>query len=110
DALRQSEERWSTTLRSIGDAVIATDANGQVLFINPVAEELTGWPAEEAQGQPCQSVLHLINEQTRMPAEDIVARVLREGCGVTLGNASALLAKDGREFPIENNAAPIVDA
>src|SRR5208282_1993391 len=110
DALRQSEERWSTTLRSIGDAVIATDANGQVLFINPVAEELTGWPAEKAQGQPCRSVLHLINEQTRMPAEDIVARVFREGCGVTLGNASALLAKDGREFPIENNAAPIVDA
>lgn len=109
-ALRQSEERWSTTLRSIGDAVIATDAAGKVLFLNAVAENLTGWRAEEAQGQPCRSILQIVHEQTRTPVEDVVARVLAEGRGVTLDSSCLLRARDGREFPIEDSAAPIVDA
>ncbi len=109
DALRHSEERWSTTLSSIGDAVIATDANGQVSFLNPAAEELTGLRAEEARSQPSWGILQFINEQTGMPAEDIVAQVLREGHSITLASGTALRARDGREFPIEVSAAPILD-
>jgi PAS domain S-box-containing protein len=110
EALRASEERWSTTLRSIGDAVLTTDTSGRVTFLNSVAAALTGWPSDEAQGQPIQSVFPIINEQTRVPAEDIVARVLKEGRIVELANHAALLTRVGREVPIEDSAAPILDS
>ena len=77
------------TLSSIGDAVIATDAHGRVTFVNPVAESLTGWKSEEASGQRVHCVFRIINEQTGEPLEEPVARVLREGRAVELGNHAA---------------------
>lgn len=107
-----SEQReWlRVTLSSIGDAVIATDSSGLVAFLNPVGVELTGWQAEEALGQPVQSVFQVINEVTRQPAENIVDRVLREGVIVNLANHTALVTRDGYEIPIEDSAAPIRDS
>lgn len=108
--LRRQSEWLRVTLTSIGDGVIATDASGQVTFINPVGEELTGLRMKEALGQPIQSVFKVINEKTREPAEDIVERVLLEGSIVNLANNTALVAPDGREIPIEDSAAPIRDS
>jgi PAS domain S-box-containing protein len=89
----ESERRWATTLASIGDAVMAVDRDGRITFLNPAAAALTGWQAEDALGQPIQSVFHIVNEQTRAPAEDIVNRVLKDGRTVELANHTALLAK-----------------
>ena len=108
-ALAASEQRWATTLESIGDAVIASDREGRVTFLNPVAAALTGWRSEQALGQPIRSVFRIINEQTRRPADDLIGRVLKEGRAVELANHTALLAKDGRETPIDDSAAPILD-
>ena len=110
EALRQQREWLHVTLTSIGDGVLATDIAGQITFLNPVAESLTGWRESEVLGRPAQSVFRIINQQTRAPGEDIVARVLREGQIVALANHTALLARDGREIPIEDSAAPIRDA
>ena len=109
-ALAESERRWATTLASIGDAVISADTHGLVTFLNPVASALTGWQYDEAHGQPMQNVFQTINEKTRVPAEDIVNRVLREKRVVELANHTVLLAKDGREILIEDSAAPIPDS
>jgi PAS domain S-box-containing protein len=108
--LRESEEQLRVTLTSIGDAVMVSDAESRVTFLNPVAVALTGWRPEEAQGQPVQRVFEIINGQTREPAADIVGCVLREKRIVALANHTTLVAKDGREFPIEDSAAPILDA
>ena len=105
--LRHSLE---TTLRSIGDAVIATDVKGAVTFLNPVAERLTGWTQEEALGRPVRDVFRIVNEETRAPVESPVERVLREGAVVGLANHTVLVAKDGRETPIDDSGAPIRDA
>jgi PAS domain S-box-containing protein len=107
--LRAQREWLRVTLRSIGDAVIATDAEGQVAFVNPVAESLTGWSAEEAAGQPVSVVFRIINERTGRPLEDPVRRVLGEGRAVALANHAALVTKEGRTVPIEDSAAPIED-
>jgi PAS domain S-box-containing protein len=109
EALRQNREWLRVTLTSIGDAVIAADTHGRITFLNPVAAALTGWQAGEAQGQPLPSVFRILNEQTGVPAEDIVARVLREGHAVGLANHTALLARSGEVVPIEDSAAPIRD-
>ena len=108
--LRQQRELLRVTLTSIGDAVIATDAAARITFVNPVAEALTGWKAEEAAGQPIQRVFRIVNERTGQPLEEPVARVLREGRAVELANHTALMTKDGRTVPIEDSAAPILDA
>jgi PAS domain S-box-containing protein len=109
EALRQSEERWSTTLHSIGDAVIATDANGRIMFINEVAEKLTGWPLSEAQGRDLEEVFNIINEVTRIKPESPVAKAIRLGQVVGLANHTALIRRDGTELPIEDSGAPIRD-
>ena len=108
--LSEQREWLRVTLSSIGDAVIATDAEGRISFVNPVAESLTGWKAEEAAGQPIECVFRIVNEQTGQPSEKPVARVLREGRAVELANHTALVTKDGRMVPIEDSAAPILDA
>jgi PAS domain S-box-containing protein len=110
EQLRQQREWLSVTLRSIGDAVIATDREGRVTFLNPVAEQATGWKSAEAQGQPLEKVFHIINEKTRRIAENPVERVLREGNIVGLANHTTLIRKDGLEIPIEDSAAPIRDS
>ena len=107
--LRQQREWLRVTLTSIGDAVIATDAEGRVTFLNPVAESLTGWKSEEAAGSRSSACF---GSSTSRPGalEEPVARVLREGRAVELANHAALLTKDGRGVPIEDSAAPILDA
>lgn len=108
--LRQREEWLRVTLSSIGDAVITTDTTECVTFLNPAAESLTGWSQQDAVGQPIQQVFTIINELTRVQADDIVGRVLRERATVALANHTALLARDGREIAIEDSAAPITDS
>jgi PAS domain S-box-containing protein len=111
DAALQERREWlRVTLTSIGDAVLATDPQGRVTFLNPVAAALTGWSEEQALGRPLGEVFRIIDEETREPAEDIAGRVLREGRAVILANHTALVARDGREIPIEDSAAPIRDS
>lgn len=105
----ETEERLRVTLSSIGDAVITTDMNGRVTFLNPAAEMLTGWKREDAAGLPVRKVFHIINELTGEPAADIVARVLREGTVTALANHTSLITRRGNEIPIEDSAAPIKD-
>ncbi|HEY3352100.1 MAG TPA: GAF domain-containing protein [Polyangia bacterium] len=109
-ALREREERLRTTLHSIADGVIATDASGQVVDMNPVAEQLTGWRLSDARGAPLADVFAVINEDSRAAVESPAARVLREGVVVGLANHTALVARDGTERPIADSGAPIRDA
>ncbi|MEW5881216.1 MAG: PAS domain S-box protein, partial [Pseudomonadota bacterium] len=106
-ALRDSEQRLSVTLQSIGDAVLATDTHGRVTRMNPVAERLTGWSAAEAAGKPIADVFRIINEETRRPAVIPVERVLATGLLQGLANHTVLVARDGSERPIADSAAPI---
>jgi PAS domain S-box-containing protein len=108
--LRQSEESLGATLYSIGDAVLATDEDGKVTRINPVAERLTGWSEGEAIGRPIDEVFAIINEDTRAKAPNPVRRVLAEGVVVGLANHTALISRDGTERPIADSGAPIRDA
>ncbi len=107
--LKESERWLATTLSSIGDAVIAADAEGRIKFLNPVAEALTGWPQAEALGKNLSQVFGIINEETRQPAADPVARAMREGTVVGLANHTLLVARGGQEIPIADSAAPIRD-
>ncbi len=106
---RRSRESLQTTLWSIGDAVISTDASGRVNFMNPVAERLTGWPLADARGRPLAEVFRIVNETTRETVESPADKVLRDGEIVGLANHTVLLARDGREVPIDDSGAPIRD-
>ncbi len=108
EAARRGEQ-LRTTLVSIGDAVIVTDAAGRVTAMNRVAETLTGWPAAEAEGRPLDEVFRIRNEFTRRPVESPVPKVLREGNVVGLANHTLLVARDGSERPIDDSAAPVRD-
>ncbi|HSV49086.1 MAG TPA: PAS domain S-box protein [Candidatus Acidoferrales bacterium] len=108
-ALRESEQRWSTTLTSIGDAVIATDIEGKITFMNAVAEELTGWTFGEAKQTPIQKVFNIINEHTRKEVTSPVTKVLNEGLIIGLANHTVLIRKDGTKVPIDDSGAPIVN-
>ncbi|HEY9230806.1 MAG TPA: PAS domain S-box protein, partial [Blastocatellia bacterium] len=105
----ESRKLLATTLGSIGDAVIATDVEARVTFMNPVAESLTGWTRAEALGQPIDAIFVIINEYSRQPVENPVARVLREGIIVGLANHTVLIQKQGTEIPIDDSGAPIRD-
>jgi PAS domain S-box-containing protein len=105
--LRMSEERLATTVASVGDAVISTDAQGLIERMNPVAEQLTGWTLAQAAGMPLDVVFRIINEHTRETVESPLAKVLREGRAVGLANHTLLIAHDGTERPIEDSGAPI---
>ncbi|MBW2020734.1 MAG: PAS domain S-box protein, partial [Deltaproteobacteria bacterium] len=107
--LKEREEWLFTTLASIGDAVIATGTTGSVTFMNAVAQSLTGWKQEDAEGKPLKEVFHIINEKTRKLVEDPVTKVLREGVIVGLANHTVLIAKDGTETPIDDSGAPVRD-
>jgi len=89
--------------------VITTDAEGRIASLNAVAEALTGWTQREAEGQPLDAVFHIINEQTRQPVENPAVQALEHGVIVGLANHTVLIAKDGRELPIDDSAAPIRD-
>ena len=107
---RDSEERCNTMLRSIGDAVLATDGDGLVTFLNPVAERLTGWPASDALGRPVEEVFRILNENSRAAVESPVRRVIRDGLVVGVANHTILISREGAEIPIADSAAPIADA
>jgi two-component system cell cycle sensor histidine kinase/response regulator CckA len=107
--LRERERWFSTTLRSIGDAVVSTDVEGRVTFMNTVAEVLTGWHTEEAVGRPLEDVLRLAREDSHLEVESPIRRALREGKVARAGERIALLARDGAERPIDEIAAPIID-
>jgi PAS domain S-box-containing protein len=107
---RLQAQRWlRLTLSSIGDGVIATDAQGRVQFLNAAAEGLTGRTQAEAAGRPLAEVFRIVNEQTRQPAESPVQQVMATGTVVGLANHTLLLARDGRETPVADGAAPIRD-
>jgi PAS domain S-box-containing protein len=106
-ARRKSEARYGATLMSVGDGVIAADAEGRIDLMNPVAETLTGWRLQEARGRPLEEVFVLLNEETRQPAENPVRRILREGRVIGLANHTLLVGRDGTERPIADSGAPI---
>lgn len=106
----KESERWLyTSLRSIGDAVIATDNHGRVTFMNPIAEKLTGWKLAEAIQQELATVFVIINKDSRKPVPNPVKNVLETGRIMGLSNHSILIAKGGAEVPIDDSAAPIQD-
>lgn len=103
-------ERWlATTLKSIGDGVVATDQDGRIKFMNPVAEALTGWKQEEALGKSLVEVFRLVSASTRQPLDNPVNRVLMQGAVVGLSTGAILLSRDGRETPVYDSTAPIKD-
>ena len=106
-----AQQQWfQVTLDSIGDAVIATDSQARVTFMNPTAEKLTGWTQREAVGQPLTEVFDIVNEETRRSVESPVVKAIREGAIVGLANHTLLIDRNGRERAIDDSAAPIRDA
>ena len=110
EELAQQREWFATTLSSIGDGVIATDTEGRVTYLNPVAEKLTGWTSEAACGLPLEHVFDIINEHTRQRVPHPVEQVLRERRPVLLANHTTLISRNGGEIAIEDSAAPIRDS
>jgi PAS domain S-box-containing protein len=109
EELRKRSEWLRITLASIGDAVISTDAEGRVTFMNGVAESLTGWTQSEATGRPLADVFQIVNEGTREPGANPALRALKEGTVVGLANHTILIARDRTERFIDDSAAPIRD-
>ncbi|NLI91540.1 MAG: EAL domain-containing protein [Peptococcaceae bacterium] len=109
EALWNAKEHAQVTLKSIGDAVITTDPFGNIDFMNPVAEELTGWNGDEAKGLPLLTVFHIVNEVTQLPAEDPVEKCLKTGRVVGLANHTILINRYGKRIYIEDSASPIRD-
>ena len=109
EALRKQSEWLRITLASIGDAVISTDAEGRITFMNGIAEVLTGWPKSEAIGRPLPEVFYIVHGRTREPFENPALRALREGAVVGVANDTVLIARDGTERPIDDSAAPMRD-
>ncbi len=105
--LELEAQRFKATLYSIGDAVIATDAESVIVQMNPVAETLTGWSEADAIGRPAEEVFHIVNETTDAKVESPITRVLREGLVVGLANHTVLVARDGTRRPIADSGAPI---
>ena len=109
DDLAAEKEQLAVTLRSIGDGVITTDTRSRVVLLNTVAETLTGWSQQEAQGQPLTEVFNIIHEQTCKPCDNPAEKVLTSGEIMALANHTTLIARDGRERKIADSAAPIRD-
>jgi PAS domain S-box-containing protein len=105
--IRRSEQWLATTLTSIGDGVIATDASGTIRFANPVAAELTGWSQADARGRPFDEVFRVVGAADRLPAENPVEHILMRGTLAGRTNHTVLIRRDGAEFPIEESGAPI---
>lgn len=105
--LAHQHELLRVTLQSIGDAVITTDGAGQVTWLNPVAERMTGWLTAEAEGRPLAQVFHIVNEETREITESPVTQCLAQGRIVGLASHTVLISRNGSEFGIEDSAAPI---
>jgi PAS domain S-box-containing protein len=111
EAAEKMQREWlQVTLTSIGDGVIATDPIGRVTLVNAVAAQLTGWPPQEAQGQPLETVFTIRNEETGNKVENPALRAIRDGKIVGLANHTVLIERGGRRIPLEDSGAPIVDA
>jgi PAS domain S-box-containing protein len=108
-SLAEEKEKLFVTLKSIGDGVITTDTNGNIMMLNDAAEKLTGWSIEEACGKKIESVFHIINEHTRIRCENPIEKLLKTGNVVGLANNTALIARDGTERIIADSGAPIFD-
>ena len=104
---QERQELFRVALSSIGDAVITTDTQGRITYLNHVAESVTGWSQRDALGLPLERVFQIINEATRKPVENPATTALREGVVVGLANHSVLIKKNGDECPIDDSAAPI---
>ncbi len=107
--LKESEVWFSTILKSIGDGLIATNKSGHVMFMNPVAEKLTGWNQEEAVGCPLKEVFSIFIENKSEPIPDPVERVIQSGKIVKFSDQTILITKNGKKIPIDDNVAPIKD-
>ena len=110
DEIAEQHELLRVTLQSIGDAVITTDADAVVTWLNPVAERMTGWRNEEARGRPVTQVFHIVNENTRAATENPVFTCIEQGNIAGLANNTVLVSRDGHEYGIEDSAAPIRNA
>ncbi len=108
--LQDYSERLHVTLKSMGDAMIATDLQGRVTMMNGVAETLTGWSEAEAVGRAIDSIFVILNQHTRLPVDSPVTKVLRDGVVVGLANHTVLIARDGTERAIDDSGAPIRDS
>ena len=107
EVLRTEKELFRVTLASIGDAVITTDATARITFLNAVAEELTGWSGTEARGRPLTDVFRILDEATRMPAENPVHRCVQANQSIGLGSHTILICRNLRELNIDTSVAPI---
>src|SRR4029077_19644090 len=107
--LAAQQEWFRVTLGSIGDAVIASDPDGRISYMNGAAETLTGWLAHEAVGHPLGEVFEIVNETTRQAVENPAARVMRSGRTVGLANHTGFIGRQRAEYPIADSAAPIRD-
>ncbi len=105
--LNEQKEWFRTTLASIGDAVIVTDADGHISFMNDVAQTLTAWNLNDAAGRRLADIFQIVSETTRRRADDPVAKVIESGAVAGLANHTVLIARDKKEYPIEDSAAPI---
>ncbi len=108
-ALAQEKKLLETTLISVGDGVISCDNMGRVVFLNRVAEFLTGWTQADAKGKSAKEVFNIIDVVTREKSEDIIKKVMETGREIELGSNVILISKDCSERPIEDSAAPIVE-
>jgi len=106
-SLQEREQNLAITLDSIGDAVITTDAEGNIVRMNPIAENLTGWLSHEAQGQPIKNIFSIVNASTRNTIPNPIEKVLSTGETVYLSNHTTLISKEGKEYHIADSAAPI---
>lgn len=109
EGLAAEKEYLAVTLRSIGDAVIATDRDGNITFLNNVAEELTGWPNDQAAGKHLTKVFHISDERTGKPCEEPVARIMQSAEITSLGHSLVLTARDGTTRTIDERGAAIMD-
>jgi len=108
-AVFEEKEKAQVTLQSIGDAVITTDAEGHIEYLNPVAEDLTGWQSEEVRGKALGEVFDILNEASRERLENPVSRALREGQVIAVADQTVLVSRRGQEIAIQDSAAPIRD-
>jgi diguanylate cyclase (GGDEF)-like protein/PAS domain S-box-containing protein len=109
ERLFEEKERAQVTLNSIGDGVLTTDTLGNVIYLNRVAEEMTGWPRADASGRPLAEVFNVIDGTTRQSARNLAEQAMRQDEIVNLGIHSVLVRRDGLESGIEDSAAPIHD-
>lgn len=107
--LHERERLVAATLNSIGDGVVATNSEGRITFMNPVAERLTGWQSADAIGQQVESVFSLIHEETRAPLETPLRTAIEHKQAVPMANHAILVARDSSERPVEDCASPILD-